>query len=69
MRIGRWVFEGMATAPAQAELLIFRSALDGEYSVELTGSKATTKAWNDIDTKRRLVSIDATVEGNTPDEL
>jgi hypothetical protein len=64
---------GMATvlgaAPAPAEILTFHTSLDGKYGAEPTGSAATGKARIDVDTKRRTVSMDMTIDGISPDAL
>ena len=76
MRIGRGVLGalaglalGVGGAPAQAEILTFQAALDGNYGADPTGSDATGKAQITVDTERRLVSVDMTVEGITADAL
>ena len=76
MHIGKGMFGallglavGLGAMPAQAETLAFRAALDGKYGAEPTGSAATGKARIKVDTKRRLVSLDMTLDGITADAL
>ena len=60
---------GAAAVPVQAEVLTFRSTLDGKYGAEATGSAATGSARIKVDTKRQRVSVDLTVDGITMDAL
>jgi hypothetical protein len=60
---------GAAAAPAQAETLTFRASLDGKYGAEPTGSAATGKARIKVDTERRRVSVDLTLDGITQEAL
>ncbi len=60
---------GAAAAPAQAETLTFRASLDGKYGAEPTGSAATGKAHIKVDTERRRVSVDLTLDGITQEAL
>jgi hypothetical protein len=55
--------------PAQAEVLKFRAALDGQQGAEPTGSAATGSAVVTVDTERRRVSIDMKLDGITPEAL
>jgi hypothetical protein len=59
----------VSAAPAQAETLSFDVALDGKYGSAPTGSAATGKAQIRVDTERRTISLDLTVDGITPDAL
>ncbi len=60
---------GGVAVPAQAEVLAFRSKLDGVYGADATGSAATGSARIKVDTKRQRVSVDLTVDGITIDAL
>ncbi|HEX8569381.1 MAG TPA: CHRD domain-containing protein [Caulobacteraceae bacterium] len=64
---------GLTTAlsaiPAQAEVLAFRATLDGKYGADATGSEATGTARIRVDTERRRVSVDLTVDGITTEAL
>jgi hypothetical protein len=60
---------GAAAAPAQAEILVFQTKLDGKYGDDATGSAATGTARIRVDTERRRVSVDLTVDGITVDAL
>ena len=59
----------LVAAPASAEILTFHTSLDGKYGPEPTGSAATGKARIDVDTTRRTVSMDMTIDGISPDAL
>jgi hypothetical protein len=59
----------ISTAPAQAETLKFNVALDGKYGSAPTGSTATGQAQIRVDTERRTVSLDLTVQGITQEDL
>jgi len=63
------VSAALGATPAQAEVLTFHAALDGKYGAEPTGSAATGEALIMVDTKRRTVSVDMTVDGIAPDAL
>lgn len=76
MHIAKTFLAGLLTAaallaawPAQAEVLIFYSNLDGKSGAEPTGSEATAMARIEVDTKHQLVSVDMTVDGITADAL
>ena len=56
---------GLAAAPAHAEMLRFRATLDGTSGAAPTGSAATGSARITVDTKRRSVTVDMTVDGIT----
>lgn len=58
-----------AAAPAQAEMLVFQTKLDGMYGDGATGSPATGTARIRVDTERQRVSVDLTVDGITVDAL
>ena len=60
---------GAAAVSAQAEVLTFRTTLDGKYGADATGSPATGSARIKVDTKRQRVSVDLTVDGITVDAL
>ena len=59
----------VSAAPAQAKTLTFNVALDGKYGSAPTGSSATGKALIRVDTERRTISLDLTVDGIAPDAL
>jgi len=59
----------VAAAPAQAEILKFKVALDGKYGTEPTGSAATGRAKVRVDTVTKRVSVDMDVAGITVDQL
>jgi hypothetical protein len=59
----------VSAAPAQAETLTFNVALDGNYGPRPTGSAATGIAQIRVDTERRTISLDLTVDGINPDAL
>lgn len=59
----------VSAAPAQAEILTFHVALDGRYGSAPTGSAATGNAQIRVDSERRTISLDLTVDGITPDAL
>jgi hypothetical protein len=76
MRISKTMLGGLfgmaaalGPASAQAEILAFDVALDGQYGTAPTGSAATGKARIEVDTERRTVSVDMHVDGITPDAL
>jgi hypothetical protein len=56
-------------AAAEAKVLTFHVALDGKYGVEPSGSAATGKARIKVDTDRKRVSVDLTVDGITQEAL
>jgi hypothetical protein len=58
---------GAATiaAPVQAKIMKFHATLDSRSVYTTTGSEATGKARIQIDTDRRLVSVDLVVDGIT----
>ena len=56
-------------APAQAEMLAFKAALDGKYGAEPTGSAATGRAKIRVNTSRQRVTVDLTLTGITADAL
>jgi hypothetical protein len=56
-------------APAQAKILTFHVALDGKYGTEPSGSAATGSARVKVDTDRKRVSVDLTVDGITTEAL
>jgi hypothetical protein len=60
---------GAVSVPAQAEILVFRSKLDGNYGADATGSAASGSARIKVDTKRQRVSVDLTVDGITIEGL
>jgi CHRD domain len=75
MRIGTWAIGvltslavGFGAVPAQAEVLTFRAKLDGKYGAA-TGSAATGTARVKVDTRRRRLSVDLTLDGITADAL
>jgi hypothetical protein len=57
----------VAALPAQAKDLTFHATLDGRH--DSTGSAATGKARIRVDTARRRVSVDLTLDGITLDAL
>jgi hypothetical protein len=59
----------LAATPAKAEILTFRTSLDGKYGAQPTGSAATGTARVKVDTKRQTVSLDLTLDGITADKL
>ena len=58
-----------AAAPANAEILKFKVALDGKYGTAPTGSAATGLAKVRVDTAAKRVSVDMDVNGITTDQL
>lgn len=60
---------GSGAMPAQAENVAFHAVLDGKYGTQPTGSDATGRARIKVDTKRRLVSLDMSLDGITADAL
>jgi len=59
----------LAAAPAEARVMTFHAALDGKTGPDATGSDATGTARIRVDTDRRRVSVDMTVEGITIPQL
>jgi hypothetical protein len=59
----------LGAAPAAGEILTFHTTIDGNYGPEPTGSAATGKARIRVDTRRRTVSMDMTLDGISPDAL
>jgi hypothetical protein len=56
-------------SPAQAKLLKFHAALDGNYGSEPSHSPATGRATVRVDTATRRVSVELEVKGITVDQL
>ena len=60
---------GASAAPLRAEIRTFEVDLDGRYGAAPTGSAAMGSARVAVDTERRRVSVDLTVDGITPGDL
>jgi hypothetical protein len=60
---------GVAAAPAEAKILMFHAALDGQNQYAKTGSEATGRAKIRVDTDRKLVSVDLDVNGISAPQL